>query len=147
MEIDGALTEVPPCDLPAPPALAAALAEGLVVPWRVADRLLPAAKLERAIVRRVEVRAGRVAVCDGRVIVADPSFRVVGRRGMPVEVVAASALRPSFVVAVGPEDLAVAPPDGAWRVTRRDTFVAHGAWDLGATARRGRARASSPRPR
>jgi len=131
LRVSGPLLGAVGCEPPADPAVVAALRAGVVLPWRAADRLLPSARLERALVRDVVARAATAAVCDGVLVVTDPIFEIRGARGAPVEIVLASALRPSVAIAVHPDDLTVSPPDGAWRVTARDEFTAYGTWALG----------------
>lgn len=138
--IDAPLTAAAPCVSPAPRALQAALESGIALRWRDADRLFPEVRLERALARRVVVRASAVGVCGGRVVGTDVTARIVGPRGMPIEVVIATRLRPGPVLAVTEADVQVRPPPGSARITARDTWTAFGVWDLGA------ARPSSPKP-
>jgi hypothetical protein len=130
--VDAPLTAAAPCDTSAPRALQAALQSGIALRWKLADRLFPEVRLERALARRVVVRATGVAVCGGRVIGTDVTARIVGPRGMPIEVVIATRLRPGPVLAVTEADVQVRPPPGSARITARDTWTAYGTWELGA---------------
>jgi hypothetical protein len=130
--IDGPLVEVVPCATPAAPALVAALRDGISLRWRQADRLFPDIALERALVRRVVVRARVLGVCEGRVVVEDVAVRLVGPRGVPMEAAIATRLRPGVLLGVTERDVVVRPPRGSLRITTRDGFTAYGVWSLGA---------------
>lgn len=143
LRIDAPLTPAIPCEAAAPPEIAEALRNGLPVRWRQARVLFPDVGLERALVRRVILRAAGVGVCDGRVVGADVTARLVGPRGMPIETVIATTLRPGPVLGVTEADVAVRPPAGSRRITARDTFTAYGVWDLGAVVPRSSPASSS----
>ncbi|MES2644995.1 MAG: hypothetical protein V4850_36250 [Myxococcota bacterium] len=130
--IDGPLVEAVPCATPAAPALVASLQEGVSLRWRQADRLFPDIGLERALVRRVVVRARVLGVCDGRVVVEDVAVRLVGPRRLPMEAAIATRLRPGVLLGVTERDVVVRPPRGSVRITTRDGFTAYGVWALGA---------------
>ena len=132
LRIDAPLVPAIPCEASAPPEIGEALRAGLPVPWRRARILFPDVSLERALVRRVIMRAARVGVCGGRVVAEDVTARLVGPRSMPIEVVIATTLRPGPVLGVTEADVALRPPPGSRRITARDTFTAYGVWDLGA---------------
>lgn len=129
--VDHPLTRAPPCADPAPAPIVEALRAGIPLRWRRAVVLFPDIGLERALVRRVVLRAARVGSCGGRVIAEDVTARLVGPRGAPIETVIATTLRPGPVLGVTEDDVAVRPPPGSVRVTARDAFTAYGAWDLG----------------
>lgn len=100
------------------------------LPWRLANRLLPTLELERSLVHRVCVRSAEAMVCGGRVITVNPSVQLRDRVGRGVEAVVATRLMSGPILSVTRAD-APAPPEGAWRVSRRDLVTLYGAWDLG----------------
>lgn len=131
VEIDGPLIPAVPCATSAPPALVAALRDGIPLRWAQANRLFPEIQLERALVRRVIVRASDARACGGRLIAENVAVRLLGPRGLPMEAVIATNLRPGVLLGVTEQDVSLAPPPGILRVPARDGFTAYGVWDLG----------------
>ncbi len=129
--VDGPLKPSAACATPAPQPVQQALEAGVPLRGRPARLLLADARPERALVRRVMLRARRAWVCDGRLVVADLEARLVGPGGAPVEAALATRIPAGPVLAVTRDDVAVTPPAHAWRITRRDTFVVYGVSDLG----------------